>query len=167
MPSYTLDLPTLLAVFYDQRRTGELRAQDIRFRNRGGLRVRLTFYDGNAVSCVIEEPGGRVFAEGEKARELLSRLGLIEWEWIPQPAPTQQTRLPATIAPRNELEVVFRRSPGFLGDVSVLPRPYQQLVLLVDGQRTVSQIAAFFPNVSVRDVYYGLIELQRRGWLAL
>jgi hypothetical protein len=37
----------------------------------------------------------------------------------------------------------------------------------VDGERTVEQIAAFFPGTNVQEVYGILLELHKQGWLIL
>lgn len=167
MPNYTLDLPTLITIFHEQKRTGELRAENVRLKSREAFQVRIVFYLGKDVSYTIEDVEGNSFAEGDIARQLLIRVGRLEWDWIPQQLPDQQTQPLASIARRNELGLVFQRSQLSLKELSSLPRAYQRLVLLVDGQRTVAQIAALFPSTSVQEIYRILTDLRSRGWLLL
>lgn len=167
MSSYTLDFPTIMAVFHDQRRTGELRAESVRLRGKGIFRARITFYSGKDLSCVLEYPNGQHYADGENARQLLAHVGVIEWDWITTPTTNTAVRVPVRTTRPRELDIVFRRSQGSLNGLSLLPRPYQHLLLLVDGERTVEQIATFFQGTSVQEVYGILVELHKQGWLIL
>lgn len=167
MSSYTLDFPTIMAVFHDQRRTGELRAESVRLRGKGVLRARITFYNGKDLFCVLEYPTGQLYEDGENARQLLARVGVLEWDWIAKPTTNSAVRVPVRTTRPRELDIVFRRSQGSLNGLSLLPRPYQHLLLLVDGERTVEQIAAFFAGTSVQEIYGILVELHKQGWLIL
>lgn len=157
-----------MAVFHDQRRTGELRAESVRLRGKGVFRARITFYNGKDLSCVLEYPNGQRYEDGENARQLLAHVGVIEWDWIAKPTTTNPAvRVPIRTTRPRELDIVFRRSQGSLNGLSLLPRSYQHLVLLVDGERTVEQIAAFFPGTNVQEIYGILLELHKQGWLIL
>ncbi len=167
MSSYTLDFPTIMVIFHDQKRTGELRTESVRLRGKGIFRARITFYNGKDLSCVLEYPTGQFYVDGENARQLLARAGVLEWDWIAKSTTNPAVQVSVRTTRLRELDIVFRRSQGSLNGLSLLPRPYQHLMLLVDGERTVEQIAAFFPGTSVQEVYGILVELHKQGWLIL
>ena len=166
MPNYTLDLPTILAVFRDQKRTGELRSENIRIKNRGVFQVKILFRNGQDVSCRIENMTGQLFVEGEDAKQILAKVGLIEWTWVPQVEKRVQQNSPS-VAPINEFNFIFQQSQKGRDEVVFLPRLYQRIFMLVNGQRTVIQIASFFPGFDAKEAYRVLIEMYKRGWLTL
>jgi hypothetical protein len=121
LSSYTLDFPTIMAVFHDQRRTGELRAESVRLKGKGVFRARITFYNGKDLSCVLAYPTGQFYADGENARQLLARAGVLEWNWIAKPTTNPAVRVPVRTTRPLELDIIFRRNQGSLNGLSLLP----------------------------------------------
>ena len=112
MPNYTLDLSTILAVFHAQRRTGELRAENVRLRNRGSFQVQIAFYNGKDVSYLIEDASGQPFAEGDTAKQLLMRLERIEWHGHHSKSRIKQDQLPGPYRSIAHLTSCFGEMSG-------------------------------------------------------
>jgi hypothetical protein len=179
---YLLDLETLLLFLGSRRQSGELFTDLKRFpgiAHKGPYRVHITLIEGKVVACSVQDLTGRELVSGNSAIRGLEKLGQLDWAWSaanprPLPAlaqpPAPLQRSPAIPAPGNLSNgpalVPRRIVPLEMINKNVLPRKYWQILLLVDGSRTVVHIANLLwvsPSPSdIQEVIAILTDLQRR-----
>lgn len=184
---YLLDLETTLLFLGSRRQSGELFTDLKRFPGiayKGPCHVHITLIEGKVVVCSVQDLTGRELVSGNSAIRGLERLGQLDWIWSaanprPLPAPAQppvsHQRSPAIPTPgnlSNEPALVPRRIvPLEMINKNALPRKYWQILLLIDGSRTVAHIANLLwvsPSPSdIQEVIAILTDLQRRGFVII
>jgi len=184
---YLLDLETLLLFLGSRRQSGELFADLKRFpgiAHKGPCRVHITLIEGKVVACDVQDRVGRELVRGESAIRELEKLGQLDWTWSvanprPQPVPAQPSvpvqgspSIPAPGNLSNASALVPRRVVSLeMINKNALPRKYWQILLLVDGSRTVVHIANLLsvsPSPSViQEVITILTDLQLRGLVVI
>jgi hypothetical protein len=155
---YLLDIETLLLFLDSRRQSGDLTTDLKRFPGlayKGTCRVHITLLEGKISSCFLRDDQGRVLLEGEKVLSGLKKMGQLDWSWQaasqtsigPFPAPAQRR------SPGAE-ELVYRRLvPIEMINRNMLSRKHWQVLLLVDGSRTVAHIASLLlPSPSLSDM---------------
>lgn len=184
---YLLDLETLLLFLGSRRQSGELFTDLKRFpgiAHKGPCRVHITLIEGKVVACSVQDLAGRELVGGDSAIRGLERLGQLDWAWSaakPRPlsAPAQPSApvqgspaIPASGNFSNPSALVPRRIvPLGMINKNALPHKYRQVLLLVDGSRTVVQIANLLsvsPSPSdIQEVITILTDLQLRGLVVI
>ncbi len=184
---YLLDLETMLLFLGSRRQSGELFTDLKRFPgigHKGPCRVHITLIEGKVVACSVQDMAGRELVSGSSAIRGLERLGQLDWTWSaanPRPLPTpvqpstptqRNLAIPAPRSPSNGPVPIPRRIvPLERINKNALPRKYWQLLLLVDGSRTVVQIANLLwvsPSPSdIQEVINILTDLQLRGLVVI
>jgi hypothetical protein len=173
---YLLDIETLLLFLSSRGQSGELTASFKRFPGlayKGSCYAHLTLVGGKLASCTLRNEKGTVLLEGEDAFHRLKKMGQLDWSWQ---AVGQTGALPALVPaqskPLNVWSLVYRRVvPIEMVDKRMLTRKHWQVLLLVDGSRTVAHIASvLLPSPSpseMQEVIRILHDLQQQGIIAI
>ena len=167
---YLLDIETLLLFLSSRRQSGEVSTDLKRFPGiayKGPCHVSITLVQGKVISCIVQDQEGRALVTGERALQELKGMGQFDWDWsttslknvVAPPAqrnpPDMSSLIPRRVVP---LEVIDRNA---------LPRRHWQILLLVDGSRTVARIASILaPALSqsdLQEVISILQDLHHRG----
>ncbi len=175
---YLLDLTTLLIFLVDKKQNGEISADLKRLSgtaHKGPYHARIRLSGGNVVFCVIQDREGHIFMDGEKALHELKQATHNEWEWSSTPSPpsvvlTTPTRPPEENRGRpKDITALIPRHAFPLENMNknALPRRYWQVLLLINGSRTISQIASMLTSSPATADLQKLIDilkdLQERG----
>lgn len=177
---YLLDLTTLLIFLEGKKQSGEVSAELKRLSGnaKGPYRARIALSEGMVVSCVIQDREGRIFIGGENALRELKQTMHNEWEWAPAPPPTLAPRVsaPAELPERNrrmpkDVTMLIPRLifPLESMDKNALPRRHWQVLLLINGSRTIAQIAYMLTSspspADLQKLIDILKDLQERGFV--
>jgi hypothetical protein len=183
---HLLDLETLLLFLGSRRQSGEL-STDLKrlpgIAHKGPCHVHIVVIEGKVTSCRVYDPAGIVLIDGDNALQGLQRLGQLDWTWSAAgsansfstparpSAPAQgnlyapvpdQGNYPYRPAPVPRLTVPLERI-----NQNALSRKYWQVLLQIDGSRTIVQIAYQLmasPSPSdIQEVIAVLTDLQRLG----
>jgi len=108
--------------------------------------VSLTLGQGRMYSCTITTRAGAVLREHQEAYQAVEQCGDLEWSVVPipfSPPPSPQaTRSHAGQAvARTALIPILRVKELPAETLNRLAHPYRRIILLVDGKRTVEEIA--------------------------
>ncbi len=167
---YLLDLETLLLFLSSRRQSGEVSTDLKRFPGiayKGPCHAYITLIEGTVISCIVQDQEGRILVDGESALQGLKGMGQLDWDW-------STTSLKSVLAPPTQenppdmSSLIPRRIVPFeMIDRNTLPRRHWQILLLVDGSRTVARIATLLsvsPSPSdLREVISILQDLHQRG----
>jgi hypothetical protein len=139
---YTLDLETLLALLGGRKQSGELSTEIGRFpgrRGNGPYHARIILVEGKVNTCLVVAENGWVLADGEEALRGLQAIGELDWSW----QATNQGSTPTTPENPADSSSLIPRLLIPLNKVgrNTLPRRCWQVLLLVDGSRSIAQIA--------------------------
>ncbi len=84
MQTFSIDLNSLLRSFSATLQSGELVATQVHLTKQRDLcDVQLVFARGTLTSAIITNKKGKKVAEGNKAVELLTKQGALDWNWTP------------------------------------------------------------------------------------
>jgi hypothetical protein len=167
---YLLDLETLLIFLSSRKQSGELSTNLKRFPGlayKGPCRVHIVLVGGKIVSCVVMDNEGRVPIEGDLALGELRKMGQLDWTWTA----LAQAAVRPVPARRDVVDVSTfvpsRNVPIEMIDRNTLPRKHWQVLLLVDGSRTVAHIVTLLirspSKADLQEVVSILNDLQQRG----
>lgn len=167
---YSLDLETLLIFLGNRKQSGKLSADLKRFPGiayKGPCRVEISLVGGKVVLCAVQDREGKVVVGGESALRELQRMGQLDWAWVAAnqtdtSAPLSQRKPPSvsSLIPRRlvSIEMIDRNR---------LPRKHWQVLLLVDGSRTVAHIATLLTGSPLSPLLQEVIDilndLQKQG----
>ena len=168
---YLLDIETLLLFLSSRRQSGEVSAELKRFPGiayKGPCYAYITLIEGKVISCIVQDQEGTTLVNGETALRGLRAMGQLDWDWA-------TTSLKSVVAPPAQenhppdmFSLIPRRIVPFeMIDRNTLPRRHWQVLLLIDGSRTVTRIASIL-SVSplpsdLQEVIRILQDLQQRG----
>lgn len=179
---YAIDLATILQLLREFRRSGilqaELPAGLPRFKQLCQVVIELS--QGEVTSCFVKNASGQTLLSNYEALQELSLLEKVNWEFnesperpatspgqAPAPPPPQAFRPPPRQTP------TFPRSPVphrlfyvSAADASNWPLLHRQTFVLVDGKRSIEQIAAILSQ-PVHTVDGILQDLRSIGVVAL
>jgi hypothetical protein len=180
---YELSLQVLLENLQELRSTGLLQTQITGLTIKGrqineACRVELALEKGAVRQCTIFHQNGDLLLQGNEAWLTLrsratqrhawqfSQGGSIEASPARYPAtpstPVLSRETPAPVAPQGKYGVVPRLLPSTTAaTLQQLSREYRRILTLVDGQRSVQQIAAL---LSLSPEYIHLVLHQCRSW---
>ena len=177
---YLLDLETLLIFLSRQYQSGELSADLKRFpglASKKGYRVRILLMQGKMASCTVRNEEGKLLIEGEAALKALLKIGQLGWSWSADRSATrflQPSQLPGSIngLVPDRMQLVPRRLVAVnMIDRATLPRKGWQVLIVIDGSRTVAQIAALLLRsasaADIQELFAVLNDLERRGIIVL
>lgn len=172
MQSYFLDLATLLQILSRQKQSGVLQAEDVRLAGiKQAAQAELTLVEGQ-VSTLYLKMGNSILAQGSQALQMLYEVGPLEWSWTVNPSWRVQTtaRLPAVSvgnpSPREERLVIPRRtSAGEMAALEILPRNHRRAFALIDGRRSINQIASMLAFTDHEKLRKLLRDLQAWGMI--
>jgi hypothetical protein len=167
---YLLDIETLLLFLSSRRQSGELSTDLKRFpglAHKGPYHAHITLIEGKVISSIVQDRDGRVLVNGDRALQGLRGMGQLDWAWSTtslkpaSPAPAQRN-------PPDMSSLIPRRIvPPEMIDRNTFPRRHWQILLLIDGSRTVAHIATILsasPSLSdLQEVISILDELHQRG----
>jgi hypothetical protein len=166
MQSYPLDLATILYILQGQ--SGRLQAilEEV-----PGVKepcqATLMLLDGKVASCFLETRRGALIGQGERAFNLLTGLGTLDWLWEPGfatalPAPARS--LTGALSP-----IPYRREPLRQEALDVCSRLQRRVLGLVDGRRTIQEIATLLavPPTELERLRAVLRELQTMGLIMM
>lgn len=167
---YLLDIETLLLFLSSRRQSGEVSTDLKRFPGiayKGPCHAHITLIEGKVVSCIVQDQEGKILIDGESALQGLKGLGQLAWTW----STVSLKSVPAAPAQRNPPDIssiIPRRIvPLEMIDRTTLPRRHWQILLLIDGSRTVARIASILsisPSSSdLQEVFRILQDLHQRG----
>lgn len=167
---YLLDIETLLLFLSSRRQSGEVSTDLKRFPGiayKGPCHAHITLIEGKVVSCIVQDQEGKILIDGEHALQGLKGLGQLAWTW----STVHLKSVPAAPAQRNPPDIssiIPRRIvPLEMIDRTTLPRRHWQILLLIDGSRTVARIASILsisPSSSdLQEVFRILQDLHQRG----
>ena len=167
---YLLDIETLLLFLSNRRQSGEVSTDLKRFPGiayKGPCHAYITMKEGKVISSIVQDQEGRILVEGDRALQGLKGMGQLDWAW----ATVSLKSVPAAPDQRNPPDMsslILRRIiPLEMIDRNTLPRRYWQILLLVDGSRTVARIASILsvsPSASdLQEVIRIVQELHQRG----
>lgn len=167
---YLLDIETLLLFLSSRRQSGEVSTDLKRFPGiayKGPCHAYITLIEGKVVSCIVQDQEGKILIDGESALQGLKGLGQLAWTW----STVSLKSVPAAPAQRNPPDIssiIPRRIvPLEMIDRTTLPRRHWQILLLIDGSRTVARIASILsisPSSSdLQEVFRILQDLHQRG----
>lgn len=171
---YLLDIETLLLFLGSRRQSGELSTDLKRFpglAQKGPYHAHITLIEGKVISSIIQDWEGRVLVNGERALQGLRGMGQLDWTW----SSTSLKPAPPVSAQRNPPDmssIIPRRIvPLEMIDRNTLPRRSWQILLLVDGSRTIAQITTTLwvsPSLAEFQEVTGILDdLHQRGIIAL
>jgi hypothetical protein len=171
---YLLDMDTSLLFLASRKQSGELSTTLKRFpgvASKGPCQIFIALAEGKMLSSTVQDAVGTVLVDGRFVLAELQKMGQLDWTWLP----TRQGNTPppsfnpaAQKQPANGFSSIPRRTvPLERIERSTLPRKHWQVLMLVDGMRTVAQIAALLtPSPTAADMQ-GIIailkELQHQG----
>lgn len=176
---YLLDLETLLLFLSKQNQSGELTAELKRFPGiayKKSCQVQLLLAGGKILSCSVRDYVGTPLVEGEAALDGLFKMGQIAWSWSAKEPTTGVARLASPPVPARRHTSVLQLIPRRLVSLDMvnraaLPRKSWQVLLLIDGSRTVSQLATLFTrspsSADLQELLRVLSELEQQGIIAL
>ena len=167
---YLLDIETLLLFLSSRRQSGEVSTDLKRFPGiayKGPCHAYITLIEGKVISCIVQDQEGKILIDGESALQGLKGLGQLAWTW----STVSLKSVPAAPAQRNPPDIssiIPRRIvPLEMIDRTTLPRRHWQILLLIDGSRTVARIASILsisPSSSdLQEVFRILQDLHQRG----
>lgn len=164
---YLLDLETMLAMMREYRRTGMMTAALPAGSGgmRPGGRVEIILKSGSVVSCRILNETGQSVLEQQEALRAVARVGRLDWtlsELHQEPQHFSVPQLPPP--PVAAIKPIPRRLQEQVapGQMVTWTRLQRQVFALVDGKKTVEQIAAIL-SASPPRVQQTLYELQAMG----
>lgn len=166
MQSYPLDLATILYILQGQ--SGQLQAL---LEEVPGMRepcqATVILLNGKVTSCFLETRRGALVGQGERALNLLTGLGTVDWLWEPAagaalPAPTGS--LTGALSP-----IPYRREPLRQDVLEACSRLQRRVLGLVDGRRTIQDIATLLavPPTEHERLRAVLRELQMMGLIII
>jgi len=170
---YLLDIETLLLFLGSRRQSGELSTDLKRFpglAQKGPYHARITLIEGKVISSIVQDREGRVLVNGERTLQGLKGMGQLDWAWSStslKPAPPAAQRNPPDMSSLIPRRIV----PLEMIDRNTLPRRSWQILLLVDGSRTIAQITTILwvsPSLSEFQEVIGILDdLHQRGIIVL
>ncbi len=174
MREYNIDLQTLLPLLIELRQSGFLSAWlTLTIEGqRERCMAHIHLVDGRVVICRVVRENGQICASGGAALTLLYTLGTHRWYLeVPPSARAGQRidnsgRLVKSGTRRAALSTnrIPWRVPMIDADLlQRLPRRQRRILLLVDGVRSVAQIATLIGLRDVNDVFVGLHDLATLG----
>ncbi len=188
---YYLDFVTIIQLLKEFRHSGILRAQLPKsiVNTREICWIQLKLLDGEIVDRQILLYHGKMIVANQDVLHKVRDSGLLEWTFDPlkkgslAPVKTSDSRssftsLPEAVPPQHAYKAFssfLAAIPRCTGAVkkplfATLTRQQRRVLILVDGKRTIRQIAAFFtPNVenAVKGVSAVLHELEEKGIVTL
>lgn len=132
---------------------------------RGRYPVMLVLRAGVVVGCQVTTPDGRPLLVGEDALTVVREQGELAWQFslTAGPQPFQSERR-ATISNEAGTLIAIPRRTGRSIPFAQLPTRMRQVLNLVDGSRTLLQIAQLLHR-STSDVSRILHQAHQAGWI--
>lgn len=127
--------------------------------------VTLVLRAGAVVTCQIVAPDGRPLLAGEDALQTLRNLGELAWHFscLGETAPQAAASPPLIRDEAGAFTLVPRRTTSTL-PLAQLPTRIRQVLSLVDGARSLAQIAQILHR-STSDVSQILRQAHEAGWI--
>ena len=183
MQSYPLDLKTLLHLLSRKKQSGQLYARQVKIAHvKEPLQAHLSLLNGEVQLCLLLTMSSDVYLSDTQAFQMLMQAGIIEWQWHEgnptspsKPAATQPPPPPSQTqeAPRNQQELPLQGSSTpkrvmATNEVfNALSRSERKMLLLMDGSRTVYDIAGMLSANEREELSKVLSELYRKGLIIL
>ena len=150
---YTIDLATMLRLLREFRRSGILQAElpSGLPRLKQACQVVIELSQGEVASCFVKNAGGRTLLANQEALRSVSTLEKLNWVFRQSAVTGQESTPPQTVpfAQSPTLPPPPPRSPVprrlryvSMTDTERWPLLHRQIFVLVDGRRSVEQIAA-------------------------
>lgn len=188
MQSYPLDLKTLLHLLSRKKQSGQLYARQVKVVHiKEPLQAHLTLINGEVQSCLLLTMSSDVYVDEGKAFQLLMQSGIIEWQWhegnpvqaspvavsppivTPPPSQTPQVKEPSQTKDTLPLQgsSAPRRVMATNEVFNALSRAERKILMLMDGSRTVYEIAGMLSLNEREELLNVLRELHRKGLFIL
>ncbi|HEY4386231.1 MAG TPA: helix-turn-helix domain-containing protein [Ktedonobacteraceae bacterium] len=167
---YTLDFQTIRQVMQAHQQTGTLHAETPTgiASLREPCRVEINILVGNVVACTVVGVSERRVT-GEKAAQELSRLGRLNWTFVPK---QEAATPPESFSPAPGEIIFFPQRTVNLSQQQMrsLPRMHRAIFVLADGTKSIAKIADMLstsPDVverALRDLQsMGVIVIRQQG----